>query len=103
MTKADKYTGDGIIMVGNGEVYAIDESGIPDVIGKIDRIELSIEQPEEMIGIYRIEHVMLFDEDDEELYDDQGIVDNTDYYEEDELIEALINNYGVLKDIVEVI
>ncbi len=103
MTKADEYTSNGTIMVGNGEVCAIDDSGILEVIGKIDRIELSIEQPEEMIGIYRIEHVMLFDENDKELYEDQGIVDNAEYHEENELVEALAKNYGVSQDIVQII
>lgn len=103
MTKADEYTGEGTIMVSNGEVWAIDDSCLPDVIGEIGRVELSIEQPEEMIGIYRIEHVMLFNEDDEELYDDQGIVDNTEYHEEDELVKALANAYGVSTDIVEIV
>ncbi|MCY6356005.1 hypothetical protein [Clostridium sp. ZS2-4] len=41
-----------------------------------------------MIGIYRIEHVMLFNEDDEELYDDKGIAE---YHEEYELVKALAN------------
>ena len=41
-----------------------------------------------MIGIYRIEHVMLFNEDDEELYDDKDIVE---YHEEYELVKALAN------------
>lgn len=103
MTKADEYTGEGTIMVSNGEVCGIDDSCLPDVIGKIGRVELSIEQPEEMIGIYRIEHVMLFNEDDEELYDDQDIVDNAEYHEEDELVKALANAYGVSTDIVEII
>lgn len=103
MTKVDEYIGEGKIMVSNAEVWAIDDSYLPDVIGKIGRVELSIEQPEEMIGIYRIEHVILFNEDDEELYDDQGIVDNTEYHEEDELVKALANAYGVSTDIVEII
>ncbi len=103
MMKVDKYSGDGIIMVGNGEVCAVDDSGIPDVIGKIGRIELSIEQPKEMIGIYRIEHVMLFDENNEELYEDQRIVDNAEYHDENELVEDLANQYGVSQDIVETV
>ena len=80
MTKAEEYTGNGTIMIGNGEVWAIDDSGIPDVIGKIERIELAIEYPENMIGISRVEHVMLYNENDEELYDDQDIVNNDEYH-----------------------
>ncbi|EJT6502754.1 hypothetical protein AB8J26_001552 [Clostridium perfringens] len=103
MTKVEEYTGEGTIMISDGEVWAIDDSCFTDVIGKIGRVELSIEMPEEMIGIYRIEHVMLFNEDDEELYDDQGIVDNEEYHDESELVEALANKYGISKDIIEVI
>lgn len=103
MTKVDEYEGEGTIMISNGEVCAIDDSCIPDVIGKIGRIELAIEYPEEVIGICRVEHVMLFNEDDEELYEDQGIVDNTEYHEEDELVRAIANTYGVSTDIIDII
>ncbi|MPQ42332.1 hypothetical protein [Clostridium tarantellae] len=87
----------------NGEIWAVDDSGISDIIGKIKRIELSIEEPKEQIGIYRVEHVMLFDGNDEELYDDQSIVDNLEYHSEDELVEVLANNYDVSKDIIDII
>ncbi|MFC3750093.1 hypothetical protein [Paenibacillus sp. GCM10012306] len=103
MTKVDEYTGDGTIIVSHGEVWAIDDSCLPDVIGKIERIELSIEQPEEMLGIYRIEHVMLFGEDDEQLYDDQDKVNNDEYHSEKEVAEALANAYGVSEDIIEIV
>ncbi|TCZ71448.1 hypothetical protein E0485_22615 [Paenibacillus albiflavus] len=103
MTKVDEYTGEGTIMVSQGEVWAIDDSCLPDVIGKIERIELSIEEPEEMLGIYRIEHVMLFNEDDEQLYDDQDIVNNDEYHSEKELVEALTIAYGVSADIIEIV
>ena len=32
---------------------------------------------------------MLFDEDDEELYDDQTLVDNTEYHSERALVKAV--------------
>lgn len=92
----------GLTIVSDGEVLAIDDSGIPDVIGKIERIELSIEQPEEMIGIYRIEQIVLFDGDDEQLYDDQGKV-NDEYHSEEEVVEALAKAYGVPADIIEIV
>lgn len=34
MTKADEYTGDGIIMIGKGEIYVIDESEILVIISR---------------------------------------------------------------------
>lgn len=103
MTKVDKYIGKGQIVVSNGEVWAIYASGISDIIGKIKRIELAIENPEEMLGISRIEHVMLYDENDEELYEDQEIVDNYEYPSDKSLISGVAKHYGVSEDIIEVI
>lgn len=103
MTKVDEYTGSGQIVVSDGEVWAIDDSGILDVIGKIGRIELSIENPEEMLGISRVEHVMLYNENDEELYEDQEIVDNREYHSDENLILGIAKHYGVSEDIIEVI
>ena len=95
MSKVDEYTGNGMIVVSDGEVWAVDDSGLPDVIGEIGRVELSIEMPENLIGIYRVEHIMLFDEDDEELYDDQTLVDNTEYHSERALVKAVAKKYGI--------
>ena len=47
MSKVDEYTGNGMIVVSDGEVWAVDDSGLPDVIGEIGRVELSIEMPED--------------------------------------------------------
>ena len=35
MSKVDEYTGNGMIVVSDGEVWAVDDSGLPDVIGEI--------------------------------------------------------------------
>lgn len=105
MTKVEEYKnngGEGNIVVSNGEVLAIDSSSIPDVIGTIERIELSIEEPDDTPGVLRIEHVMLYDKDDKPLYDDQGIVDNYEYHSEEAMVMALAKNYGVSKDIIEI-
>lgn len=102
MSKVDEYTGNGMIVVSDGEVWAVDDSGLPDVIGEIGRVELSIEMPENLIGIYRVEHIMLFDEDDEELYDDQTLVDNTEYHSERALVKAVAKKYGISEDIITV-
>ena len=85
MSKVDEYTGNGMIVVSDGEVWAVDDSGLPDVIGEIGRVELSIEMPENLIGIYRVEHIMLFDEDDEEL------------------VKAVAKKYGISEDIITVL
>ena len=31
MSKVDEYTGNGMIVVSDGEVWAVDDSGLPDV------------------------------------------------------------------------
>lgn len=49
MSKVDEYTGNGMIVVSDGEVWAVDDSGLPDVIGEIGRVELSIEMPENLM------------------------------------------------------
>ena len=100
MSKVDEYTGNGMIVVSDGEVWAVDDSGLPDVIGEIGRVELSIEMPENLIGIYRVEHIMLFDE---ELYDDQTLVDNTEYHSERALVKAVAKKYGISEDIITVL
>ena len=84
MSKVDEYTGNGMIVVSDG-------------------VELSIEMPENLIGIYRVEHIMLFDEDDEELYDDQTLVDNTEYHSERALVKAVAKKYGISEDIITVL
>ncbi|MCP3779373.1 hypothetical protein [Paenibacillus sp. MZ03-122A] len=107
MTKADDFKaqndGEIIIQVSHGEVWAIDNSGSPVVIGKIERIDLSIEEPEETPGVYRVEYVMIYDDNDEKLHDDQDVVDNTEYHAYHELVEALATKYGVSKDIIDVV
>ena len=89
MSKVDEYTGNGMIVVSDGEVWAVDDSGLPDVIGEIGRVELSIEMPENLIGIYRVEHIMLFDEDDED--------------SERALVKAVAKKYGISEDIITVL
>lgn len=56
-----------------------------------------------MLGISRVEHVMLYNEKDEELYEDQKIVNNNEYFSDEDLIEAICEYYGVSGEIIEVI
>ncbi|MEK4529945.1 hypothetical protein NST38_31575 [Paenibacillus sp. FSL H8-0104] len=107
MTKVKEFIaqndGEISIQASGGEVWAIDDSCLPDVIGKIERIELSIEEPDETPGVYRVEYVMMYDDNDERLHDDQDVVDNTEYHDYNDLIEALATKYGVSKDIIDVV
>ena len=42
MSKVDEYTGNGMIVVSDGEVWAVDDSGLPDVIGDITKNNVPI-------------------------------------------------------------
>ena len=95
---ADKYTN---ITVSNGSVSGMDTNYKTIVLGQIGRVELAIEQPENMLGIYRVEHIMIYNDHDDELYDDQSLVDNTEYHSEEELIEDIASQYGISADLIE--
>lgn len=103
MTIAKEYKGNGTIKVENGQVYAIGGDKGYEVIGKIGRVELSIEHPEQMLEISRVEHVMVYDENDKALYEDQGIVNNDEYHSDKELVESLAKKYGISKGIIDIV
>ena len=96
MTKNEKYTADGM-------VYYFDEFEMPTVLGRIAYIELSIEHPEKMLGISRVQSAILYDINDNELYDDQSVVDNAEYHSDRELVNALATHYSVDKDLIQII
>lgn len=87
-------------MIENGYVYEINEYGEKLQIGKIAKLKLSIEHPEELLGISRVESLILYDEQDEELMNDQDIVDNQEYHSDDELIDEIAKHYNISKDLI---
>lgn len=91
------------VMVKDGEISTIDKEGNFLVQCKIERVELSIEEPEEMLGIYRVENIQIYNDDDEMVYDDQGMVDNSEFHSENELVEYIAEEYGISTDIIEVV
>lgn len=84
-------------------VYSLDEYEETHPIGEIASIQLSIEYPERMLSISRVENCVLFDENDTELLDDQSIVDNTEYTSDDELIEDIAKHYNISKDFITIL
>lgn len=105
MTKADAFLrehGGEVVCLPTGEVAVADDIDLQ-VIGMISRIELTIEYPEELIGVYRVEHVMLYDQEDQALYDDQTVVENVNFYSEEQLVSWLARHYGVSADIIDMI
>ena len=106
MTKVQEYfaTGEsGYVEISGGVVSVIGGLGSTKEIGEIGYVEVSIEHPEQMLGISRAEHIMLFNESNEELHDDQNMIDNTEYNSDKELIEEIAKRYGISQDIIEII
>ena len=102
-TKIEVYNGNCEIVASDGKVSVIDDNRNQRDIGKIERIELSIENPEEMIGISRVEQIVLYDQNNRFLYNDQEIVNNMEYHSEKELMQAIAKHYCVSEDIIEII
>ena len=99
MTKVEKCGTNGIVTIDDGKVIVF-KDGIRTVVGKIAYVELNIEHPKQMPGICRIEHVMLYNDKKEALYEDQEIVNNTEYHTEKELIDAVAEHYGVSRNAI---
>lgn len=87
-------------MIENGYVYEINEYGEKFQIGKIAKLKLSIEHPEQLLGISRVESLILCDEQGEELMNDQDIVDNQEYHSDNELINEIAKHYNISKDLI---
>lgn len=66
------------------------------------RVEVFIEWPECIEGLCRIESCHLYDKKDNEIFDDQEIVNNTEFRSEDELQEYVAKYYDIEKDLVDV-
>ena len=87
-------------IVENGIVYEINGYGEKREIGKIAKLKLSIEHPERMLGISRVKSVILYDEQGDELMNDQNIVDNQEYYSDNDLINEIAKHYNISKDLI---
>lgn len=88
-------------IVENGIVYEIEDYTEKVEIGKIARVELTIEHPEQMLGSSRVESSILFDEQDKELMNDQDVVDNQEYHSDEDLINSIARRYNISKDLIE--
>ena len=59
--------------------------------------------PPEMLGIYRIESVIVYDVDETLEFNDQEKVDNQEFFSEEEIKEFLAEAYGILPECIETI
>ncbi len=89
------------IVVRDGEVQAVLDYVTTETIGKIGSVKLSIEEPDNTPGVYRVESSMILDEDENDLHDDQEIVDNQEYHDSLELVEDVAKKYGISTDLIE--
>ena len=73
------------------------------VLGVVGRVILAVEMPPEMLGIYRIESVIVYDVDETLVFNDQVKVDNQELFSEEEIKEFLAEAYGILPECIETI
>lgn len=73
------------------------------VLGVVGRVILAVEMPPEMLGIYRIESVIVYDVDETLEFNDQEKVDNQEFFSEEEIKEFLAEAYGILPECIETI
>ena len=83
-------------------------SSIPN---NVARVEVTIEYPENTPGIGRLSSVILFDKDDNVIYNDQDIIDNAEYRYDSEneydlpirqqIAEVLSARYGICPSCIE--
>lgn len=102
MTIAEKDFKDYKIKINSGKIFAINNE-CSQTVGEIAKIELSIEHPKQLLGISRVESVIFYNKEDEPLYNDQNIVDNTEYHSDEDLLCAITKHYDVSKDLIEII
>ena len=73
------------------------------VLGVVGRVILAVEMPPEMLGIYRIESVIVYDVDETLEFNDQEKVDNQEFFSEEEIKEFLAEAYGILPECIETV
>lgn len=73
------------------------------VLGEVGHVILAVEMPPEMLGIYRIESVVVYDTDETIEFIDQEKVDNQGFFSEEEIKEFLAESYGILPECIETV
>ena len=73
------------------------------VLGEVGIVELSVEMPPEMLGIYRIKSIRVYDTAETMEFNDQEKVDNQEFFSEEEIKEFLAEAYGKLPECIETV
>lgn len=73
------------------------------VLGEVGRVVLAVEMPQDMLGIYRIESVTVYDVDETIVFNDQEKVNNQEFFSEEEIKEFLAEAYGIFTEYIETV
>ena len=73
------------------------------VLGEVGIVELSVEMPPGMLGIYRIKSIRVYDTAETMEFNDQEKVDNQEFFSEEEIKEFLAEAYGILPECIETV
>lgn len=73
------------------------------VLGEVGRVILAIEMPPEMLGIYRIDSVTVYDVDEKVEVNDQEKVDNQEFFSEEDIKKFLAEAYGIHPECIETV
>lgn len=66
-------------------------------------MELSVEIPLDMLGIYRILSVTIYDTNQTMVFSNQEKIDNQEFFSEEKIKEFLAEAYGILSEYIETV
>lgn len=69
----------------------------------IERVEITIEYPEEMEGILRLETLECFNSKDERIEGIIDLINNEEFHSEEEVINFVTRKLGISPDIIDVV
>lgn len=69
----------------------------------IERVEITIEYPEEMEGIVRLETLDCYDSNDDRLVNIPDLINNDEFHSEADLVRFVAKKLQVSADIIEIV
>lgn len=79
------------------------DSILQEVLGEVGTVELSVEIPLDMLGIYRILSVTIYDTNQTMVFSNQEKIDNQEFFSEEKIKEFLAEAYGILSEYIETV
>lgn len=74
-----------------------------EVLGEVGTVELSVDMPSDMLGIYRILRVDIYDTNETMFFCDLEKIDNQEFFSEEDIKEFLAEAYGILSEYIETV